>query len=136
MLETTSSPTSLMSYTYSEQANTHIMTFHKPTRQAYDEFLNIMTEIYKHVTAEDQIKVLVDYRQSGIPPIHYLIPKSLAWVRTLRIHPEARLAVVTRQDALSRILRSMSSTVRFGHLSTAIFEGDTGYNQALVWLQK
>ena len=131
---TTSS--SLLDYTYSTQANSHIFTFYKPTRQAYDDFLKLMTEIYQHVTLEDQVRVLVDYRQSGIPPIHYLIPKSLAWARTLAIHPEARLAVITRQDNLSRLLRGMTSTVRFGHLSTGIFEGDAGYEKALVWLQK
>jgi hypothetical protein len=73
---------------------------------------------------------------SGVPPLNYAIPKSLAWVRTLTFHPEARLAVITRQDMFSRILRSMTSTLRFGHLSTGIFEGDAGYEKALAWLQQ
>ena len=136
MQEQLSSPSSLLTYTYSEQAQIHVMRFHKPTRQAYDDFLKLMTDIYEHVTLEDQVRILVDYRQSGLPPIHYLLPRSLAWVRTLKIHPEAPLAAVTRQDALSRLLRGMTAKIRFGHLSTGIFEGDKGYEQALVWLQQ
>lgn len=135
MLETLS-PSTLMTYTYSEHTRIHSITFHKPTREAYDEFMVVIDRIYQHVTLEDQIRVLIDYRQSGIPPLNYAIPKSLAWVRTLTIHPEARLAVITKPDILSRILRSMTSTIRFGHLSTGIFEGDRGFDQAVAWLQK
>lgn len=126
----------LLSHRYEEVSRIHIMTFHKATRDAYDDFLALMTDIYQHVTPHDQVRLLIDYRQSGIPPIHYLLPRSLAWARSLKIHPEARLAAVTRQDALSRLLRGMTSTIRFGHLSTGIFEGEAGYDEALQWLQR
>lgn len=128
--------TPLLTYTYLEAEQIHSIQFHKASRAAYDEFIALMNTIYSELTSEMRVRLLIDYRSSGIPPITYIITRGVAWSRSLSVHPEARMAIVTRPDSIARMFRSMVSTVRLGHLSTSIFEGDAGYTAALAWLQR
>jgi len=113
----------------------HIITFKESSRDAVDDYIRAMERIYVDLTPDDTVRILVDYRQSGIPPIRYLITRGLAWANSLKFHPAARLAIVNKADFTVSILGSLVKMYRFGHLSTNFFEEEAGYEKALIWLR-
>lgn len=120
---------------YTKEANdVHCITFKENTRQAVDAFIEYMTIIYGDVTIDDTVRILVDYRESGLPPIPYVTRRSVQWANRLSIHPPAKLAIVHRPDITVSILSMFVNMYSFGHLSTKFFEGDKGYTGALNWL--
>lgn len=124
-----------LTYTYDEANDIHITTLLKPTRRSMDDFVVVMNDIYRDLTDDDKVRVLVDYRQSGIPPIAYVVSKGREWASSLHVHPQARVAFVHRNDPLLRFLDVMVRSFKFGHLKTRFFTQENSFDDAIVWLQ-
>lgn len=121
--------------TYTTLANDiHVITFKDASRKAVDAYIEAMATIYDNVTEDDTVRILIDYRETGLPPMRYSIQKSIRWTNSLDIHPTARLALVHGHEPMISLFTTWISSYKFGHLSMQLFEGDTGYTNALDWL--
>lgn len=123
-------------YQHEPAHDIHIITLTEPTRVAVDECIQIMDSCYEGVTENDTIRFLIDYRQSGIPPMRYVFTAGQEWADSLEIHPNTKLAYVTNQNFSISMLGLLIRTLNFGHLQTRFFEEDKGYQDALEWIEK
>ena len=125
-----------VNYAYLPDDAIHTIELTDASRQTIDQFLQFMNELYRDLTDEDTVRLLVDYRQSGVPPLSYVINKSTQWANNLSVHPQARVAFVNKSDFLMSILGMMMKSLRFGHLKTRVFDKETAYQDAIEWLKK
>ena len=127
--------TPLLTYKFLQTEQIHVMTFHKPSRQAYDEFISVMDQIYKTLNDDSKMRIIVDYRESGIPPMQYVVSKGVEWAKSLSVHPQAKMALLTKADFIVSLLARLVQVFEFSHLSTRIYENETAYQDALDWMQ-
>lgn len=123
-------------YEHIPDADIHTIRFYDDSREAYDQFIGVMDRIYEDVTVDDVIRILVDYRQSGVPNITYTFRKGMQWANGLSVHPEAKMAIVMQREFLLHMFSRLIDTMRFSHLSTRFFEEEDGYQDALAWLRE
>jgi hypothetical protein len=125
---------SYIDYEYQPETDIHMMRFREDTRKAVDEYFERMDAIYQDVNEDDRMRLLVDYRDSGIPPMRYIMREGMTWTNSLTMHPPARLAIVHSGTLAVTLLGSLIQALNFGHLSTKFFSGETGTDDALKWL--
>lgn len=125
--------TTLVHYTYHKNENIHEMYFTQSSRGAVDEWVMLMTAIYKHITDKDSVRLLLDISDSGVLPLNYAIGQGRKWSNSLVIHPEARLAFLYRSDALRSLANTLLSALRMGHLRVRFFEPNNREG-AVAWL--
>jgi len=126
--------TERLSHRHFESADIHQFTFREPSKAAYDELIARMDKLYTNVTEQDTVRMLVDYRESGIPQITHIFRSGINWANGLEVHPTARMAIVTERNFMVNMLSSLAETTRFSHLSINFFQTESGYTKALDWL--
>ncbi|MGJ3240765.1 MAG: hypothetical protein ACFE0Q_18795 [Anaerolineae bacterium] len=112
----------------------HLITFQHATREAVDEYIQLMDRIYDGLTETDMVRLIIDYRQSGIPPMRHLAQQGVKWANSLSIHPTARMAILHQPDLGISLLGLLVRSYNFGHLSTRFFKDEAGYQASLDWL--
>lgn len=125
-----------VAYEYLTDKDIHVFTFLSASTLSIDEFLNQLDAVYSTMTEKDKVRLLIDYRESGIPPMRHMTRRGVEWANQLPIHPAARMAIVTKRDFLVTLFGQLVRTFRFNHLSTRFFEQENNYELALAWLSE
>lgn len=126
-------------YTYLEEHDIHELVFLQATRQAVEVGMEQMMRIYADLTNESRVRLLIDLRPSNLLPMNNVIPQARNWNRNVKIHPQVRLALLTRPDPLTTLVKSIFDMLRFGHLRTQVFQDSSQTNMrdaAIAWLMQ
>ncbi|PJF22267.1 MAG: hypothetical protein CUN56_06830 [Phototrophicales bacterium] len=121
-----------LSHQFLEEDQIHILTFHRPSREATDTWFKIIGDYYQQITPNTPVKILSDYRLSGFPPLAYTMRKGRVWMKELPFHPPVKLAIVHNSDVIVPIFATLIQTLRLGHLTVKFFRED---EPALTWLK-
>lgn len=106
----------------------HLFTFNKASAAAVDIFFEGLSAIYKDVTDDSIVLVIMDVRQSGLMPMSYAFRQARQWVNEQPHHPAAFVAVVHKDNFLLTFMELSFKSMRLGHLRTASFkELDAAY---------
>ncbi len=131
----TTSASQFVTYRYLEAQDIHVLTFHKATREAAQEGLEHVLRVYEKIDESQTVRLLLDLRQSGMLPFTSVISQGRMWTKRVNKHPKARLALLTRPDALHTLVTQVFNMLRFNHLKTQVFEGDAQAD-AIAWLSR
>jgi hypothetical protein len=94
------------------------LTFTEASREAVDELLLHMDEIYRSADANPIVRVLVDHRNVGMQPVTYMYQKMREWNASHRVYFSSRAAILIDDTFLVRLVDSLLKTV----LRTAMVE--------------
>ncbi|MDX2163588.1 MAG: hypothetical protein SF162_19895 [bacterium] len=111
----------------------HQFTFKASVPGAIDAWMEQVSGIYAHVTADDTLLFLIDLRESGTLPIAYTFQKARIWLKTLHVHPNVRLAMLHNDEVLISLITTFMDALRLGHLKTATFRRAQA-QAAIDWL--
>jgi hypothetical protein len=110
------------------------LTFTEASREAVDELLLHMNEIYRMAGANDIVRVLVDHTDVGMQPVTYMFQKMREWNASHRVYFYSRAAVLIDDTFLVWLVDSLLKTV----LRTAAVEiryfASSERDAAVSWL--
>lgn len=121
-----------LEYQFIEEDAIHQMTFNFASRMAVDEWFRIMDDYYKGLKPDDQVRILNDYRKSGLPAMAYTFRRGRAWTSNMPFHPPAKLAIVHSSDVIIPIASILIQNLRFSHLKVNFFRE---VDKAMAWLK-
>jgi hypothetical protein len=87
------------------------LTFTEASREAVDELLLHMNEIYRTAGANEIVRVLVDHRNVGMQPVTYMYQKMREWNASHRVYFSSRAAILIDDTFLVRLVDSLLNTV-------------------------
>lgn len=112
----------------------HELIFTEASREAVDELLLHMDEIYGMTGAKDIVRVLVDHRNVGMEPVTYMFQKMREWNASHRVYFYSRAAILIDETFLVWLVDSLLKTV----LRTAAVEiryfASSERDAAINWL--
>lgn len=124
-------------YQHDDNLDIHKFIFYAPSRLAVDEFVEHLIYMNEHLVDmpdEMVVKILLDIRESGIPPIRYMtarvsqfqkrLPKRLS-SRTVIIYGDSTMLALI-SNVVMLMSRLSSDEIRFYHADA--------YDEALAWL--
>jgi hypothetical protein len=127
----------LIEYRYIQKGPVHYLRYLESNRKSVDEGFMFADRLYQNLTQEDKVRLLIDYSDSGIPPVTYFMNKARRWANGLSIHPQARMAIIHPPDPIVSITGTLISMMRFDHLRTKFFRSsEDSYLESLDWLQE
>ena len=122
-------------YRYLEEQKIHVITFLVSSRECTDEFMSFLTQLYDGLTSEDELSMLVDYRQSGMQPVAYVLRKGASWSNSLATHPKVHIAFIHKGEFVVGMFGALLNRLNFGHLRAQFYDGIDGYDKGIVWLE-
>jgi hypothetical protein len=127
---------SVIEYTYIADGPIHHLHYLESSRKSIDESFKFVDVLYTTITEDDEVRLIVDYHDVGIPPINYFMNAARRWLSSHHIQPHAKLAVVHKPDPIIGITGSLISMMRFDNLRVNFFQiGDSTFDHALAWLR-
>ncbi len=111
----------------------HEFVFAESTARAFDFWMSTMTEIYKPLTAQSRVRMIIDTRRSGLLPMTYTMQHTRRWLRETPVHPPARVVLLHNNDRMVSLMSSFMQTLRLGHLTVKTFGRDER-DAAVAWL--
>lgn len=70
----------------------HLYTFQQPTREAVDEFVELLEMATQQTGYTDNVLTLLDVRESGLPSLKYLISSIQKMVKRHRYYGTSRMS--------------------------------------------
>lgn len=70
----------------------HIFVLNKPTREAVDEFMDLLDGVTQQTAYTDTVLTLLDVRESGLPSLKYLINAIQKMVKRNRYYGTSRMS--------------------------------------------
>lgn len=132
------SPQTAVSYRWLQPEDIHELVFYQATREAAEVGLEYIENLYQHLTEDSSVRILLDLRASGMLPFSTILSQGRQWSRRVKIHPQARLALLINHDAMLTLINPIFKLMRFGHLHTQGFQGEVSNNavrdRAIAWL--
>jgi len=111
----------------------HNFVFEKPTRVAVDEHVAKLDELYRTVSPDGVLRILIDLRISGLPPMSYTASSLRKLNAKYPNLPSTRYAflfssgiMISLASAFFNLLNPSKGTARF-------FQGDKE-QEAIAWL--
>lgn len=127
--------TPLITYTWLPEHEVHLMTFAESSRQAVDEWLEVMNTLYARITPNDKVRILFDMSKSGTMPLVYAISEGKRFADKLEFHPQSRVAMLHPSDRVRPFANVVLNALRMGHLRTRFFE-ISDREGAIAWLRE
>lgn len=120
---------------YTEQDGVHYFTLLKSNRAAMDEFIELAEVVFdRHIESGEMLRVLVDFRPAGLPPLGYAVPKLRAFLADRRANmPPIRAAYMHNSGAMVSLLRTFMDMMPVRATERRIFN-DEEEAEALAWL--
>lgn len=124
-----------VTYAYDALHDIHRVVFLDASREAVEEWIQVMDAIYNRLTPQDAVRILFDERSSGSLPLTYSINRGIHWARALEYHHDARVAFLFPDRMIASLANSMLSVVQrqIGHLNIRLFD-PTKEAEAIAWL--
>ena len=106
--------------------------FTKPSRATIDAFVEQMHSVFATKVSGEVVPCLIDWRQSGIPPLPHLSRRGREFLRHHPTGAYGRIAFLTNQGTLVNIAQALLNTVNTK--AQKRFFRDDQYNEAVDWL--
>jgi hypothetical protein len=122
-------------YAYEAEYDVHRIVFLEASREAIEEWVEVMNAIYDRLAPDQPVRFLFDERPSGALPLKYSINRGIHWARTLEHHPPARVGFLFPDRTIAQLANTMLGVVQrqMGHLTVRLFD-PSQEAQALAWL--
>lgn len=133
--ETQDAPKTPLSCEYTLLDNgIHLFVHSNVDHNTIEEWIVHVDKIYETVTSETKLPMLIDNRNAGGPPFPHTFNRGREWVKTLKVHPQVRLAIVYSNNFLMSLFETLIRTLRLGHLEVKSFSGEQSMERATQWL--
>lgn len=110
----------------------HYFRFNRASKEALDQHFQILEAELASTSTEAAVRVLLDFRPAGFPPITYAFQKVRAMNRRIPQRPQQRLAFLHHPNALTAVVQNF---IRLQRLKDpAHFFPAEQYDQAITWL--
>lgn len=123
----------LFVYEWHDDPSVHEIILEKNDARASQAVLESLIHIYNEADAEKTMRLLLDFRRVGLMPMNSIVKQARQWRQNVHQHPQTRLAILTLPNPAMTLLQPMLNMMRFGHLTTRLFKGDTR-DAAMSWL--
>lgn len=133
MTSTTTTP--LVVYQHLVTEDIHALTFVKASRLSSEQGMDLVMDIFNQATPETTIRLLLDFRATGLLPMNNILSQGRLWRTRVKVHPPTRMAMLMPPAAVASLLQPIFGLLRFSHLQTQIFQGDE-HEGAVRWLQQ
>ena len=97
-------PSQSSACTYRYDLGIHHFTLHRANAEAVDEFMTHLQRILNERPADEVIRLLVDLRPEGIPPIGYVFPALKRFFRRQSRRRRFKSAYLYRRGTLIHLL--------------------------------
>lgn len=111
----------------------HKFALVKADRQAMDEFVPLMIDIFDATPLDETILLLIDFRPDGIPPLTYAITKLLAMLKDREVSP-MRGAYLHQKNAMTSLIVTFLDRLRLQKNVRRLFAGPDADDEAIAWL--
>jgi hypothetical protein len=100
-------------HTYLENG-VHEFVLKEASRAAVDEFLDLLDAVFRVTLPEETIPYLMDFRESGIPPLGYTTSRTKAFLKQYPHGPRGRSAYLHGPGSVDSTVRSLVNLVNPG----------------------
>ncbi len=112
----------------------HTFTFTKASRVSIDAFVARMDAVFAVEAPGTLVQCLIDWRQSGIPPLRHLAGRGKEFLQHYPQGPYGRIAFITNQGTMVNITQTLLDVIN-AKAQKRFFAGDQ-YDEAVDWLLK
>ena len=117
---------------YGKEANgVHRLTLHKANRVGLDQLLTYLRDIHDSTPQQETIRLLIDLRPDGIPPINYALPTLKQFFEDLTERSEMRAAYLYDSMALLSVAQTFLNLLRIKQSRRQFFKDE---DEAVAWL--
>lgn len=110
----------------------HFFRFNKASREALDQHFEKLGALLASTPATVTVRVLLDFRPAGFPPIAYAFQKVRAMNMRIPQRPRQRLAFLHHPNALTHVVQSF---IQLQRLKDPVhFFPAEQYDAAIAWL--
>lgn len=127
-------------YAYDAPHDLHVVTYTDASPRAAESFLQTVRDLHQRLSARPDaetltVRLLVDSRETGTPPIHRLAIGLQAFLPEIRTHRYAAIRYVslTPNATLGTLVQLLASTMPVPRLSYRAFYA-LRYEEAIAWL--
>lgn len=111
----------------------HAFTFVDASREAVDEYYDHMALIVAYADPTERLRMLIDIRESGVPPIGHLVAQTRRFNATHRVRLKTATAVIYANSGMLSLMDSAAHLLtRPEYNKIAFFQS---YEDAVDWLQ-
>jgi hypothetical protein len=110
----------------------HKLTLLKSNRAGVDALIVELGKAYDSHPAGETIRIIIDLRPDGMPPMAYAVPKVQGFFKSRVDLPKIRSAYLVRQSVMVSIMMTFLSTLRLS-ADRRVFDGDKD-EEAIAWL--
>jgi hypothetical protein len=110
----------------------HRFTIAIADRQAMDEFIPVMADIFDTTPPDETVLLLIDFRPDGIPPLRYAV-QSLREMIKDRETPYIRAAYLHEANVITSLITTFLDRLRLKS-RRKLFTGADVEDEALSWL--
>jgi hypothetical protein len=112
----------------------HEFVFLKGSRRAVDEYLAELRRIFESASSDSTVKVLLDIRQTGLPPIAYLSAQIHEWHKECPSVGMTYTAILYSGSSALMLLKNLTRLFsRNGQEQVRFFEQDRR-DEAMAWM--
>ena len=110
----------------------HYFRFNKASKEALDQQVEKLGEILASTSTSATVRVLLDFRPAGFPPITYAFQKVRAMNMSIPQRPPQRLAFLHHPNVLTQVVQSF---IQLQRMKDPIhFFPAEQYDAAIGWL--
>lgn len=119
-------------YTYHENDDIHEFRYLRPTREAWDDLLAMMSELVEQGKYSPMIRTVID-GTAGDVPLAYAARASKAWTEAHPKRQPSRTVMLYRESTLLRIAEAMTNAMRLANDDIRFFHVSKR-DEAIAWL--
>lgn len=110
----------------------HEFVFAESSRASFDVFIDQLDDITQATPPHEKLYTLLDWRQSGMPPLRYAFQRSQTFVKRYPHHSGGRTAFLYRSGTLISLVQSFVDVLH-SKAQARFFVGDQR-EAAIAWL--
>lgn len=120
--------------TYHYDAGIHRFVFHRANAAAVDEFLRYLAQILNETSKHEVIRLLIDLRSEGIPPIGYAYPALKRLFSLQSRQRRFKSAYLYKRGTLVHVLPTFLDIVLQKVIRRFFIDGAESEAEAVLWL--
>ncbi len=109
------------------------LVLHKNNRQTVDELLHVITEYIRPEEQTEDIRLLLDQRETGVMPIRYLTSKIREYQATQKRALSSRTAILYKDNSLLTLMQGVMKLFPMQGADTFTFIKED-HDKAVAWL--
>lgn len=129
--------TDKLTYLYHLDTDLHEFNFDIVNVAAVNAWIEEMDRIYAGISADAQVRILIDITRVNMLPASYGFGKVRAWAQTLEVHPEAKAVIIHKPDfvmsLVSQFFKNLPLDRMWSHLDARFYVASRR-DEAIRWL--